>query len=83
MAKDEVDVSVEPKLRAGAWADWWRVSFTRDGFKIDFGMRQPYAPDQVLIVARVLLPWRGPVDLIADLEAAWDDFSDALSEEAD
>jgi hypothetical protein len=71
-----VDVSIEPSHRPGVWADWWRISHSRDGFTIDFGARQPYATDQILIVARVHIPWRGPIDLIEEFMDAWERFAE-------
>jgi hypothetical protein len=72
--ESNIDVSIEPELRPGRFADWWRVSPTSDGFVLELGLHQPYAPAQVLVVARMLLPRRGPIELIDALGKAWDEF---------
>ena len=77
MVEPTVDVSIDPELRQGRFADWWRVTSTSDGFVLDLGIHQPYAPEQVVVVARILLPRRGPIELIDALGNAWDAFMES------
>jgi hypothetical protein len=70
----DIDVSIEPELRPGKYSDWWRITPTIDGFVLEFGIRQPYAANQVIVVARMLLPRRAPVELIDVLGRAWDEY---------
>ena len=74
MSASDIDVSIEPELRPGRFSDWWRITPTSDGFVLEFGIRQPYAPNQVIVVARILLPRRAPVELIDVLGRAWDEY---------
>jgi hypothetical protein len=70
----EIDISIEPDLRSGRYSDWWRISPGSDGFVLEFGVRQPHAPNQVIVVARVFLPRRAPVEMIDALGRAWDEY---------
>ena len=66
-----MQITIDPRLRSGAWADWWKVRFTGDGFTVDFGIREPDTPGEVVLVARLFLPTRGPFGLMEELGQAW------------
>jgi hypothetical protein len=64
-------------LRAGVWANWSEVGFTRDEFTLHFARLNafPDGPDAGILVARVNMSPFAFRDLLDDADMIWKEYA--------
>jgi hypothetical protein len=68
---EEHELSVDPELRPGVWANWSRVREGSEEFIIDLACADPDENDVEILVARIRCSPRVAKDLAEAIDKAW------------